>query len=123
MSIKFNTSGRPFIECINPECRKLHAIYRRGDYVKRAQTRIVCRSCGTKWNLKDEDQKLLQDHYEQRQQELEEKKKQKEQNNHQKQENKQVQQRQQVKTTKQQQTEKQVKTKKDKRGWLDELLS
>lgn len=119
MSIKFSTSGRPMIECINPECKKLHAIYRRGDYVKRAQTKIVCRSCGTKWNLNSDDQLLLQNHYEQRQQELEEKKKQKEQKNQQKTDKQQQNQQQNQQVQKNQQTQ----TKKVKRGWLDELLS
>lgn len=78
MTLKFSTSGRPMIECINPTCKKLHAIHRRGDYVKRAQVRVVCRSCGTKWHLSQQDAETLKAHYEQRQAELDEKKRMKE---------------------------------------------
>lgn len=77
MTLKFSTDGRPMVECINPNCKKLHAIYRRGDYVSRAQVRVICRSCGTKWHLSDEDVNHLRNHYELRQQELVEKKRQK----------------------------------------------
>lgn len=119
MSIKFSTSGRPMIECINPDCKKLHAIYRRGDYVKRAQVNVSCRACGTKWNLNHEDKVLLQKHYEQRQQELEDKKREKEQKNQQQQNL----QKNQQQTNKHEKNQKEEKTNKKKRGWLDELLS
>lgn len=120
MSLKFSTSGRPMVECINPECRKLHSIFRRGDYVQKAQTKVVCRSCGTKWILNDDDKKKLQEHYEQRQVELEARKQEKNRKNQEK--NKQIQ------TNKQTEKkivppEKQSKPQQKKKGWLDDLLS
>jgi hypothetical protein len=123
MSLKFSTSGRPMIECINPECRKLHAIHRRGDYVQRTQLRVSCRGCGTKWQLNEQDKTILQNHYQQRQQELEEKKREKERKN---QENSKQNQNvskpmNQEKSTKK--TEQDKPLKKNKQGWLDELLS
>lgn len=119
MSLKFSTSGRPMIECINPACKKLHAIHRRGDYVKRAQIRVVCRSCGTKWHLNDDDAALLQNHYEQRQQELEEKKREKAQKNHEKSAKQTI----QSPPEKKQDQQKPAPAKHKRKGWLDELLS
>lgn len=78
MTLLFSTSGRPSVWCINPNCGKTHAIYRRGDYVKRSQIYVQCKACGTKWKLTDKEIQELQDHYEKRQKELESKKQEKE---------------------------------------------
>lgn len=120
MTLKFSTSGRPMVECINPDCKKLHSIYRRGDYVNRAQTRVSCRSCGTKWSLSADDQVALQQHYEQRQQELAAKKHEKEKKN---QDNSEQQQKM-SKPKKQENTTKKVDSvKTKKKSFLDELFS
>jgi uncharacterized Zn finger protein (UPF0148 family) len=122
MTLKFSTSGRPMIECINPECGKLHAIHRRGDYVKRAQIRVVCRGCGTKWSLNDEDTKALQAHYEERQKEIDTKKREKTQQNHEKiQKNNEIHNHPNIDKS-QKELDKTRKTP-SKKGFFDELLS
>lgn len=121
MSLKFSTSGRPMVECINPECRKLHAIHRRGDYVQKSQLFIRCSSCGTKWKLNEQDKALLQQHYEQRQSELEEKKRKKEQQNH---ENIKKNELSTKSTPKEKEpAQKPPESKKQKKSWLDQILS
>lgn len=120
MSLKFSTSGRPMIECINPECKKLHAIHRRGDYIQRTQLRVSCRSCGTKWQLNEQDKTTLQQHYEQRQNELEEKKREKEQKNE-------PPSKKTPSTTpptkKTEPVQKPAASNKSKKSWLDQILS
>lgn len=117
MTLKFSTSGRPMVECINPSCKKLHAIHRRGDYVKRAQVRVVCRSCGTKWHLDSNDAELLKGHYEQRQQELDEKKRFKEEKEQKKDEKP-----NQNKTEKSSKESDKTKKEAPKKSWLDSFL-
>jgi hypothetical protein len=82
MSLKFSTNGIPMIECVNPKCGKLHAINRRGDFVQRTQLGVSCRSCGTEWQLNEQDKSLLQKYYKQLQKEPEKKKREKEQKKH-----------------------------------------
>lgn len=117
MTLLFNTSGRPQVLCINPNCRKTHAVHRRGDYVKRSSVYVKCRACGTKWQLNEKEKQQLRDHYEQRQVELNEKNSGKSENSSNKEEN--LSQNKTEKTVKD--TKKKVKDT-PKKSWLDSLL-
>lgn len=86
VTLKFSTTGRPMVECINPKCGKIHGIYRKGEYLNRPQIKVVCSSCGTKWNLDSSDAEKLKAHYEERKKKNEEKNRQKEEMKQQKEE-------------------------------------